>query len=195
MLVAPPRPSAPEGDWLPILGSQWRFAPIDRPMLMRARRAARAASQDASEEGEHVGSPIDPIAAIEEMGDAMSRALIMDGAREWRDVAAAPVDGDDEPVFEPLEFTAENLAFILSDPVIFEAVDEAYVVPFVLRERARAEPGNVFTASPSGTGEAGTPESGTAISPARRSRAGGAGSARTSSKSRGTKRKKASGAS
>lgn len=198
MLVAPARPKTPEGDWQTILGAQFLFAPIDRPMLMRARRAAREASQ--AEDAEEVGSPID---MIEEMGDAMSRALIMDGMKGWRDVAAAALDddgeprsdNDGEPVFHLLPFTPENLALILSDPVTFEAIDNAYVVPFILRERERTAPGNALSASPNGIGEAATPAKDIATSPAKRSGARGAGSARTPRKSRGPSKKRTSGAS
>lgn len=202
MLVAPRKPRSPDGEWKTVLGAQFLFAPIDRPMLMRARRAAREASQIEGDE-EAAGALIDPIAAIEEMGDAMSRALIMDGTKGWRDVGIAKLDDDGEPerdeegepIFDLLPFTADNLALVLSDPVTFEAIDNEYVVPFVLRERERAAPGNVFSASPNGTGGAETPGNGTATSPAKPSRAGGARSAPTSLRKPAPRRKKKSGGS
>lgn len=189
----------PKGEeWTPVMGAKVLFAPIDRPMLMRARRAARAVSAaDTDDDGT---SALD---MLEEMGDAMSRALITEGTQGWRDVASQQFNDDGEPiltgkgdpVFHLLPFTPENLAIVLSDPVIFEAFDAAYVVPFVTAEREREEPGNAFAASPSGIGAAAMPDSDTASKPAPRKRGGAATNARTSSKNRRPRPKKASGAS
>ena len=197
MLVAPAKP--PEPAWTPVMGAEVLFEPITRGMLIRARRAARAASQAEAPDG---ATPLTSIDMLEEMGDALSRALITEGAKDWRAVAVQqfadgePVlDADEQPVFEPLPFSAENLALVLSDPVTFEAFDAAYVVPFMLKERERAEPGNGSAASPSGTGEAATQGNATATSPAKRQTGGGARRASTSSKSRATKPKKTSGGS
>ncbi len=180
----------PQGDvWTPVLGAEVLFAPIDRTMLMRARRAARAVST--AEPDDDGTSAID---MLEEMGDAMSRALIVEGAKDWRGVCLMADEGD-EGAGEPLPFSAENLAMALADPVTFEAFDQAYVIPFVTAEREREEPGNAFAASQNGTGAAATPDSDIASKPAPRKRGAGATNARTSSKSRRPRPKKASGAS
>lgn len=178
-----------EPAWAPVMGAEVLFTPINRPMLMRARRAARAVS--AGDDAETTLSPID---MLEEMGDAMSRALIMEGATDWRGVCLMADEGDESPG-EDMAFSADNLALALADPVTFEAFDTAYVVPFVMRERERAEPGNVSAASPSGTGEAATPDSDTASNHAPLPTIDDVPSARTSSTSRGRKPKKMSGAS
>lgn len=180
----------PKGDaWTPVMGAEVLFAPIDRPMLMRARRAARAVS--ASDGVDDGTSAVD---MLEEMGDAMSRALIVEGTRDWRGVCLMADEADDG-AGEALPFSAENLAMALADPMTFEAFDEAYVVPFVTAERERAEPGNAFAASQNGTGAAATPDSDTASKPAPRKPGAGATNARTSPKSRKPRPKKASGAS
>lgn len=194
LVVAPAAPA--EGEWRTVMGADFLFAPIDRPMLIRARRAAREVSR--AEAGDEAVSAID---MIEDMGDAMSRALILEGLKGWRHVATAALgedgqprtDKEGDPVFHVLAFTPENVALVLSDPVIFEAIDAAYVAPFVLRERERAEPGNAFAASPTGTGEAATPASDTATSPAKHSEDSAAESAPTSSKSRGRSKRKTPG--
>lgn len=189
----------PRGEeWTPVMGASVLFAPIDRPMLMRARRATRAVSvAEADDDGT---SAID---MLEEMGDAMSRALITEGTQGWRDVASQQFDDAGEPVltaggnpvFDLLPFTPENLAIVLSDPVTFEAFDAAYVVPFVTAEREREEPGNASAASPNGTGAAATQDSDTASKPAPRKRGGAVTNARTSSRNRKPRPKKVSGAS
>lgn len=178
----------PKGDvWTPVMGAEVLFAPIDRQMLMRARRAARAVSAaDTDDDGT---SAID---MIEEMGDAMSRALIVEGARDWRGVCIM-ADETDDGAGEALEFSPENLAMALADPFTFEAFDAAYVVPFVTAEREREEPGNAFAASQNGTGAAATQASDTASKLVRRKRGGAATSARTSSRNRKPRPKKASG--
>jgi hypothetical protein len=158
-------------------------------MLMRARRAARAVS--AAEPDDDGTSAID---MLEEMGDAMSRALIVEGARDWRGVCLM-VDESDDGAGEAMAFSTENLAMALADPVTFEAFDAAYVVPFVQQERERDEPGNAFAVSPNGTGAAAMPDSDTASKPAPRKRGGAATNARTLSTSRKRKPRKASGAS
>jgi hypothetical protein len=178
----------PKGEeWTPVMGAEILFAPIDRSMLMRARRAARAVSAaDTDDDGT---SAID---MLEEMGDAMSRALIVEGVRGWRGVCVM-ADESDDGAGEALEFSPNNLAMALADPVTFEAFDAAYVLPFVQREREREEPGNAFAASQNGTGAAAMPDSDTASKPAPRKRGGGVTSARTSSRNRRQKPKKASG--
>lgn len=190
------QPAAPVDEWLPVLGGEVLFAPIDRPMVLRARRKVREVSQDAGED-------VDALDVLDLMGDAMSRALIMEGAKDWRGVFqqrlgedGAPVlDDDGAPIFDELPFSPEMLAAALADPVTFDGFEGAYVMPYVMRARARAAPGNGSPASPSGIGEAGTPDSDTASSVASPTPDGGARRAPTSSTKRKPKRKKASGAS
>ncbi|MGT2515658.1 DUF7697 family protein [Sphingomonas panni] len=138
MLVA----SKPQGPrYLPVIGAEILFDPIDRPMMRRARRAALKALQrpDDEEEGD-----VDPVVQLEDLGDALSFALIVEGARDWRDVAIGRLDEmgdpilvDGEPVFDVLTFSRENLEMLLTDPVIFDAIDAVYVMPFAQRERAK----------------------------------------------------------
>lgn len=201
MLIAPSR--APAATWTPVLGAEMLFAPIDRTMLIRARRAGRAASQAQAEEALAGGEATPPLDLIEELGDAVSRVLITEGLKDWRHVFVQSVDeaGDpvtDEagnPIFDLLPFTPENLAILLSDPVTFEAIDEAYVMPFIVRERERAAPGNGLAASPNGTGEAAMPASDIATCPAPPKPDRAARRVRTSSTNRKARRKRTSGAS
>lgn len=204
MLVAPSQ--APVAAWIDVLGAGFLFDPISRSMLIRARRAGREVSQAQAEEALAGGEALPPLELIEELGDAVSRVLITLGLKGWRDVfvvalddAGDPVtDGHGDPVFDLLEFTPENVATLLADPVIFEALDAAYVVPFIVRERERAAPGNAFAASPTGIGEAAMPASDTASSPAPpapTTPAPAAKRARTSSTIRKARKKRTSGAS
>lgn len=159
MLIVPAQ--APSAQWTPVMGGEVLFDPIDRAMLIRARRAARAAQADAGDEQSDADT-VDPLDLIEMLGAAFSVALIMEGARDWRNVGTQRLDDNGDPVlddngtpiFDPLPFSIEALALALTDPIVFEAFDAAYVVPFVARERERAEPGNVSPASPTGIGEA-----------------------------------------
>lgn len=186
MLVAPARPA--EAEWVAVMGAQVLFAPIDRPMLRRARRAAGEALGDLKPE-------TDDQAAIEEqfaeLGDALSLALIMAGIIDWRDVCAM-ADDDDTGAGVPLPCTDESKARILADPLVFEAFDAAYVIPFVTRERERAAPGKGSPLSPNGTSVKEKEATGTAPSPAK-ARAAAAPNARTSRTRRTPKPKRPSG--
>lgn len=204
MLVAPSQ--VPVAVWVDVLGAGFLFDPITRTMLIRARRAGREVSQAQAEEVLAGGDAMPPLELIEELGDAVSRVLITLGLKGWRDVFVAAlddagepvVDGAGDPVFDLLPFTPENVAILLADPVIFEALDAAYVVPFIVRERERAAPGNAFAASPNGIGEAAMPASDTASSPAppaQKVAAPGVKRARTSSTIRKARKKRTSGAS
>lgn len=184
MLVAR-RPAGPE--WKPVLGAQVQFAPIDRTMLRRARRAALKALGRDEHEGSDAASAEDQ---LEELGDALSYALLMQGILDWRDVCEM-VDGDDAGAGTALACTDENKAMVLSDPITFDAFDAVYVVPFAARERAK----NASAASPSGTGAAATGASNTARSPAKPKRKGAVKDVRTASKPRRTKTPKSSGTS
>lgn len=194
MLVVQAKPTGPV--WTPVMGAEVLFAPIDRPMVLRARRKVRAVSQEAGED-------IDTLDVLDLMGDAMSRALITEGTKDWRGVlqqrlddAGEPLlDGEGAPIFDALPFSAEMLAAALADPVTFDAFDAAYVVPYVMRERERAAPGNGSPASPNGIGEAGMPASNIATSRASRRKGAAARNARTSSTKHKPKPKRTSGAS
>ncbi|WP_271300637.1 hypothetical protein [Sphingomonas sp. CV7422] len=169
------------------MGAQVLFAPIDRAGLRRARRAALAVLGRDEHEGSESGSAEEQVA---ELGDALSHALLMQGIIDWKDVCLM-ADGDDAGPGEVLECTDENKALVLSDPLTFEAFDAAYVIPFVVRERAK----NAFAASPSGTGAAATEASDIAPSPATPAPKAGAKRAPTARKPRRTKMQKSSGTS
>lgn len=197
MLIAQKQPAGPA--WKTIMGAQVLFAPIDRAMLRRARRAALKALGRHDEAAAADQTEDQAIEQLEELGDALSLALIMEGAQDWRDVARQLLDENDAPIldttgqpqFETLDFSAENLAATLSDPIVFEAFDAAYVVPFAARERAK----NGSAASPNGTGVAGTRANDTVSSRAARRKAAAAKRAPTASKPRKSKKPKASGTS
>lgn len=152
MLIVSTKPAEPE--WTPVLGGEVLFAPIDRAAVLRARHAARAVSQAEPEESER--STID---LLDDIGTAVSHALIVAGARDWRGVAAQRLDDDGEPVlqdgepiFDDLPFSPEHLDAALADAITFDAFDEAYVQPFWRRERERKAPGKGSPRSPNGTG-------------------------------------------
>ncbi len=186
--------------WTPVMGASVLFAPITRPMLRRARRAALEAL---GVEGTERGETASVVEQMEELGDALSHALIIAGAQDWRDVGRAVVDDDeqpvldvnDEPTFELLPFSAGNLAAVLTDALAFEAFDAAYVIPYVQRERERAAPGKGSPLSQNGTGPAGAAGKTTARSRARPVKAPSAKSARTPSTKPPRKPRKRSGTS
>ncbi|WP_294312741.1 hypothetical protein [uncultured Sphingomonas sp.] len=188
MLIAPAKPAEPE--WKSVMGAQVLFAPIDRPMLRRARRAA-AVAIDAG--GEAVGDDAAVDEQFADLGDALSLALLMAGVIDWRDVFTM---SDDEDTGEgvPLPCTDEAKARLFADPLVFEQFDAAYVVPFATRERERAAPGKGSPLSPNGTSAREKEATGIAPSPAK-VRAAAATSAPTSSRKRNRKLKKPSGAS
>lgn len=188
-----------EAVWTPVMGASVLFAPITRPMLRRARRAAlEALGVDGAEGGE--ARSVEE--QMEELGDALSYALIIAGAQDWNEVGLQSVDQagnpatgpDGQPVFEAMPFSTANLAALIADPLTFEAFDAAYVIPFVQRERERAAPGKGSPLSQNGTGTKAKAAADTVASPAR-ARAASAKSARTSSTKRRPRAKKPSGTS
>ncbi len=189
-----------EAAWTPVMGASVLFAPITRPMLRRARRAALESLGVAGAEGGETASIAEQ---MEELGDALSYALIVAGAQDWTDVGralldddgAAILDADDQPTFEALPFTAENLSTVLSDALAFEAFDAAYVIPYVQRERERAAPGKGSSPSQDGISTQATGEPTIAGSPAPLAKATDAANAPTSSTRRKRKLKKPSGTS
>ncbi|WP_380787234.1 hypothetical protein [Sphingomonas sp. R86521] len=195
MLVAQ-RPQ-PEPFWRPVMGATVLFDPITRPMLRRARRAAIEVL-GLTDSGPDQDASLDEQMA--DLGDALSHALIIAGARDWKDVGRAVLDEHDEPVlvdglpqFDELPFTAENLAIVLADPLAFEAFDAAYVIPFVQAERERAAPGKGSSPSPNGISTAETQGQIIAASPAPRATATDVRNAPTSSTKPKRKPRKRSG--
>ncbi len=184
MLVAR-RPTGPE--WKTVMGAQVLFAPIDRQALRKARRAALKSLGRDEHEGAETASAEEQ---LEELGDALSYALLMNGVLDWKDVCEM-ADGDDAGAGKPLTCTDENKAMVLSDPITFDAFDAVFVMPFAARERAK----NGSAASPNGTGAAATEESGTAPSPAKQRRKGAVKGVPTVPRQRKTKTQRSSGTS
>ncbi|KQN33619.1 hypothetical protein [Sphingomonas sp. Leaf38] len=189
MLVAQKAQAEPL--WTPVMGASVLFAPITRPMLRRARRAALEALGTDGAEGGETASVTEQ---MEELGDALSFALIVAGVLDWRDVCVM-ADDDDTGTGVPLECTDENKAMLLADPLTFEAFDAAYVIPFVQRERERAAPGKESSPSQDGISTQATGERIIAGSPAPLATATDAPNAPTSSTKRRPKPKKTSGTS
>lgn len=189
MLVA--RKPQAEPVWTPVMGASVLFAPITRPMLRRARRAALEALGVEGAEGGEAASVAEQ---MEELGDALTHALVMAGALDWRDVCIMP-DGEDTGAGVALDCTPENKAMLLSDALIFEAFDAAYVIPYVQLERERAAPGKESSPSQDGISTQATGEPITVGSPVQLATATDAASAPTSSTRRKRKPKKTSGTS
>lgn len=169
------------------------LAPITPPMRRRAQRAARALLGD-----------VDNLADVDldqliDIGEVASRELIRLGAVEWgglgdaggvpleltpdRDTRFATANSPDRP--------GGTIDLLLDDEDCFATIDERYVRPDAMR---RAEK-NGLSASPNGTGEAGTPGKNTASSAARPKRRAAAKNARTARKSSRRKPPKAPGTS
>ncbi len=189
MLVAQKQQTEPA--WTPVMGASVLFAPITRPMLRRARRAALEALGVDGAEGGETRSVAEQ---MEELGDALSYALIVAGALDWRDVCQM-ADDDDTGAGVALPCTDANKAMLLADPLTFEAFDAAYVVPFVQRERERAAPGKESSPSQDGISTQAMGEPTTAGSAAPLATATDAASAPTSSTKPKRKPKKTSGTS
>lgn len=173
--------------WASVVGGRVLFAPIDRALVRRARRAAiKALGRD--EHGPEAGGDAeDVVVQLEDLGDALSHAMILEGALDWEGGEQRLEDGS----CVPLPFSREALSDMLADPVYFDALDAAYVVPYAMREREK----NVSAVSPTGTGEAETPASDTASKAATPTTPAVAPPARTGRKPRAPKKQKASGTS
>ncbi len=182
---------AAEPTWTPVMGASVLFAPITRPMLRRARRAAL---EELGTEGTEGGETATVAEQMEELGDALSYALIIAGALDWRDVCVMS-DDDDTGTGVALDCTAENKAMLLADALTFEAFDAAYVVPYVQRERERAAPGKESSPSQDGISTQATGERITAGSPAPQATATDAANAPTLPTKRKRKPKRPSGTS
>jgi hypothetical protein len=121
---------------IPVLGTAVTFAPITRQMMRRARRAAlKALARPEDGDDAAAAAPIEE--QLEELGDELSFALLLEGILAWGEGVVIEVEEDGEVVSRPLDCTPENKALLLSDPVYFDAFDGAYVVPFATRERAK----------------------------------------------------------
>lgn len=164
---------------LAVMGANFTFTPITRPMIMRARRAARPVLAEAAG-GED---------ALDEFGSAVSQSLITEGLIGWEGVALPLAEGEECEIpvevegvrYRQLDCTPENKALLLADAVIFDALDTAYVAPFVTRERAKNAPAG----SSDGTSSRVTPVQTTARSHARgKSAAKPARTGRTRSKTK-----------
>ncbi|MGW8204403.1 hypothetical protein ACWGM0_17890 [Sphingomonas bisphenolicum] len=132
-----------------------QFAPIGRVALRAAKRAAGSC---------YVGldlSPDDnkplPPEVIEQAGDALSDSLLRSGIIGWEGVGDAHG--------EPVPLTPDNLDLFLADPTRWEALDSAYVRPFMLRELEK----NVSSLSRNGISAGATQEKAIANRSARRS--------------------------
>lgn len=115
------------------------FAPIGMIALRAARRAAGEVYSEVDEAGED--APLTPD-LLERAGDALSRALLIAGIKDWKGVGVA-----DAPVL----VTPERVEIFLRDPGRFEKLDAAYVRPFVMRELEK----NGLSLSPNGISAAG----------------------------------------
>lgn len=113
-----------------------QFAPIGRIALRAARRAAGACYQGADLPDDD-NAPL-PLDLIEMAGDALSDSLLRSGIIDWEGVGDA--------AGEPVPLTDDNLRLLLADPSRFEALDAAYVRPFVERELEK----NGLSPSPNG---------------------------------------------
>lgn len=121
-----------------------QFAPIGRIALRAARRAAGEVYREADlPEGDDA-----PLSTelLEAAGDALSDALLMAGIIAWEGVGDA--DGVSAPV------TPDNVRLFLADPLRFEALDAAYVRPFILKELEK----NGSSPLPNGISAGATPE-------------------------------------
>lgn len=167
MLIAP---TPPTEEWKPVMGAEVLFAPIDRRMMRRARRAALAALGRPEGGGENSDDGRTASEQIEELGDELSHAILMEAIRDWRGVVVERQEGGETATAE-LPCTAENKALVLSDPVYFDAFDQAHFVPFVLKERAKNAPAG----SPPGISTKATPAKVIARKPAPRARKAGRG--------------------
>lgn len=132
-----------------------QFTPISRVALRAAKRAAAAcySGLDLSA-GDNQALPAE---LIEQAGDALSDSLLRSGIIGWEGVGDAHG--------EPVPLTPDNIDLFLSDPSRWEALDSAYVRPFMLRELEK----NVSSLSRNGISAGATRARDTANRSARRS--------------------------
>lgn len=92
-------------------------------------------------------------------GLAYSEGVLRAAIREWKGIGG--------PDGKALECTPETIRAALGDTAFFDALDTAYVLPIVMREREK----NAFAASSAGTSARATAGNNTAGSPAATRRA------------------------
>lgn len=154
-------------------GVEIDFAPIDRPMVRAARRAVRKFI------AKHPDLDAEELA--DESGDIFSGTLIRLGIRGWKGLG----DTKGKPLGPP---TPERIEDVLADPVLFDQIDAAYVVPWAKAAKEK----NGLSPSPNGTSTGATQEK-TIAGSAAAAKTGGAKSAPTSKKSRKPTQGKSSG--
>lgn len=132
-----------------------QFAPIGRVALRAAKRAAGACYVDLDLSPDD-NQPLPP-EVIEQAGDALSDSLLRSGIIGWEGVGDAHG--------EPVPLTPDNLDLFLADPSRWEALDSAYVRPFMLRELEK----NASSLSRNGTSAGATQAKATANRSAKRS--------------------------
>lgn len=163
-------------EWTEVLpGVRILFTPITRVAIKAARRKVAELLRES--EVANGGAEID------EIGDVLSAELMQRGILDWEGV------GDAEGVVTPV--TPANVALLLADPIAFEAIERAYITPWVMQSAEK----NGLSASPNGIGEAATGAADTASSAADATMAPAATPARTRSKRSEVKPANASGTS
>lgn len=158
-----------------------------RPITRNAWRAARRAAGRVLAEGGGGDEAESPDDLVEDAGDEISHELLYRGIADWEGVV-----GDDEqplaPTLDTIERDGEGnvvrvvpgtISQFLADPILFTACDQAYVLPFVNREREKKG----SSPSPSGTSAGEMRAGATASSAAPQKPARGAKSAPTKSTS------------
>lgn len=160
--------SKPEPFWLTLIppaagdeeapnGVRAKFAPMTRAMRRRAARAARAAAGELPDPGAELTPEMeDALYAAGEVSSAMliRLGLIECKVPEWEGV----LDQDGAP----LPLTEDTVDIVLANEEFLEAAERAYLLPIFERDAEK----NGYSASPNGTGEAGTPASDIASSSA-----------------------------
>lgn len=168
-------PSDDPADPRPFLlpGVRVQFAQPTRSIKRRAKAEAVQLLGEVEEGGTR------DLIELTDAGDAFSEALLRKTIIAW--------EGIGDPTGAPLPVGPEAIELFLGDERLFDAADAALVMPEVLLDAEK----NGLSASPNGTGEAATPASDIATSPAPAKTA--APNAPTSSKPRRAKRAKTPG--
>jgi len=131
-----------EPEWLELFdGVRAQFRPITRAAVRAARRVAGAILVADPEDDE----------IKHQSGEAYSAELIRRGLIAWEGIA-------DRTGKKALAFTPEGVEEFIADAALFEAADQKYVMPFVLKEAEK----NGFSGSRDGTSAGRTPAKRTA---------------------------------
>jgi hypothetical protein len=163
-----------------------KFAPITRAMRRKAAQAVRG----------QIGG-LDASIPTAQLSDEDFNRLLDAGEAGSRELIRCALLDQPEPGWEgigdesgqPLPVNEETVEMALDNDRFFEAADRLFVLP----ESKRDAEGNASAVSPGGTGEAATPASDTANSPARPKRGAGAKSAPTKRTRSKPRREKPSG--